>query len=93
MPLENIFAALSVLWEAEKNDKSVFMHCMAGRNRSIVVADCYYYLRTGAHRSDNSTDVLYGKNKSNKLLLNVNDNQLPGIYRIEHFLENCRKLF
>jgi hypothetical protein len=44
-------------------------------------------------RADNSDDVLYGKNKSNKLLLNINDNQLPGIYRMEHFLEKCRELF
>ena len=34
MPLENIFGALSILWEAEKNNHKVFMHCMAGRNRS-----------------------------------------------------------
>lgn len=41
MPLENIFGALSILWEAEKNYLTVFMHCMAGRNRSVTIADCY----------------------------------------------------
>jgi len=93
MPLENIFGALSTLWEAEKNNRTVFLHCMAGRNRSVTIADCYYFIRQGKHRSDNSDDVSYGKNKSNKSLLNINDNQLPGIYRMEHYLENCRELF
>jgi len=93
MPLENIFGALSILWEAEKNNHTVFLHCMAGRNRSVTIADCYYFIRQGKHRADNSGDVSYGKNKSNKLLLNINDNQLPGIYRMELFLEKCRELF
>ena len=93
MPLENIFGALSVMYEAETKSQSIFMHCMAGRNRSITVADCYYFLRKGKHRSENSLDVIYGKNKSNKLLLNIKDNQLPGIFRMECFLEKCRELF
>jgi hypothetical protein len=93
MPLENIYGALSVIWNAETNALKVFMHCMAGRNRSMLIADCYYFMMQGEHRSDNSSDVLYGKNKSNKLLLNVNDNQLPGIFRMEVFLERCRELF
>jgi hypothetical protein len=92
MPLENIFGALSILWEAENNYHRVFMHCMAGRNRSVTIADCYYFIRIGNHRADNSGDVLYGKNKSNKLLLNIDDNQLPGIFRMERFLEKCQEL-
>ena len=92
MPLENIFGALSVLWHAEANNLRVFLHCMAGRNRSVMVADCYYYVRQGRHRPDNDSDVLYGRSKSNKLLLNVNDNQLPGIYRMELFLEKIKEL-
>ena len=63
MPLENIFGALSILWEAEKNYHTVFMHCMAGRNRSVTIADCYYFIRQGKHRADKSGDVLYGKIK------------------------------
>ena len=93
IPLENVFGALSILWYAEKNNRKVFIHCVAGRNRSIMVLDCYYFLRNGKHRADNSKDVLYGKNKSNKLITNINDNQLPGIYRMEHFLEKCKELF
>jgi hypothetical protein len=92
MPLENIFGALSILWEAEKKYQTVLMHCMAGRNRSVTIADCYYFIRQGKHRADNSGDVLYGKNKSNKLLLNIDDNQLPGIFRMERFLEKCQEL-
>ena len=93
MPLDNIYGALSVLWFAEKNNLKVLIHCMAGRNRSIIILDCYYYLRTEKQRADNSEDVEYGKNKLNKLVLNINDNQLPGVFRTEHFLTKCRDLF
>ena len=61
MPLENIYGALSVLWNAEKNDLKVFMHCMAGRNRSVMIADCYYFIRQGRHRADKASDVYLWK--------------------------------
>lgn len=91
-PLENIFGAMMVLWYAEQQNKRVFLHCIAGRNRSVAVADCYYFLRSGEHRADNSPNILYGKNKDNQLLQNIYDNQLPGIFRMEQFLEKCQKL-
>ena len=93
MPIENIYGALSVLWNAEKNGHKVFMYCMAGRNHSVMIADCYYFMRQGNYRADNSSDVLYGQSKRNELFLNINDNQLPGIYRMELFLERCTELF
>jgi hypothetical protein len=92
IPLENVYGAISVLWYAESNNLRVLLHGISGRNRSIMVTDCYYYLKIGRHRKDDASDVLYGKNKSNKLVLNINDNQLPGIYRMELFLEKCRNL-
>lgn len=92
-PLENIYGALQVLWHAEKYDKKVLLHCYAGRNRSITVADCYYFIRTGKHRTDNDQTVDYAKYKNNQLLLNINDNQLPGIFRMDEFLEKCGELF
>jgi len=92
IPLENVYGAVSVLWYAESNNLRVLLHGISGRNRSIMVTDCFYYIKTGSHRKDNARDVIYGKNKSNKLILNINDNQLPGIYRMELFLEKCKKL-
>jgi hypothetical protein len=93
IPLENVYGALSILYYSEINKLKTFIHCMAGRNRSVMIVDCYYYLRSGKHRPDNSNDVLYGKNVSNKMFSNINDNQLPGIYRMEKFLEKCIDLF
>ncbi len=91
-PLECIYGAMAVLRNAEKHKKRVLLHCIAGRNRSVAVADCYFFMRTGEHRHDNSFDITYGKNRSNQLLLNVQDNQLPGIFRTEEFLFKCREL-
>ena len=90
MPLENIYGAICVLWEAEKQGSKVLLHCVVGENRSVCVADCYYFLRTGTHREDmQQSFTTYGQNKYNQLIQNINDNQLPGIFRMEMFLEYC----
>jgi len=92
MPLENIYGAIHVLWQAEKRNSKVLLHCKAGQNRSVCVADCYYFLRTGEHREDlQQSFTTYGKNKYNQLIQNINDNQLPGIFRMGRFLESCRE--
>jgi len=92
-PLENIYAAMLIMWHAEKKQKKLLLHCMSGKNRSIAVADCYYYLRVGRHRPDNSKNIIYGRSKPNQLLENIRDNQLPGVYRMEVFLDKCREVF
>ena len=93
MPLESIYGALRALWHAEQHNKKALLHCMAGQNRSICVADCYYFLRTGKHREDMQQGFTsYGKSKYNQLIQNINDNQLPGIFRMEKFLEGCREV-
>ena len=81
MPLENIFGAMWVLWHAERLNQKVFLHCMAGRNRSRMILDCYEYMMTGEFKEESS------------MMLNVKDNQLPGIYRLEVFLEKCLEVF
>jgi hypothetical protein len=49
--LNSLYAAMSILWEAERQGKMVLIHCAAGINRSQVVMDCYYFLRKGTHRA------------------------------------------
>jgi len=46
MGLNSIYGALQILWIAESQNKKVLLHCHAGANRSVTVAECYYYLRT-----------------------------------------------
>jgi protein-tyrosine phosphatase len=81
MPLENIFAAMQILWRAESEQKKVLVHCMAGRNRSWMISDCYRYMMTGEY------------DETSAMMLNVKDSQLPGIYRLELFLQKCLEVF
>ncbi len=81
MPLENIFGSLYVLWNAERKQQKVMLHCVAGRNRSKMVLDCFRYMKNGKYEEDSS------------LMENVKDNQLPGIYRTEVFLKKCLEIF
>lgn len=93
MPLESIYGALRVMSEAEKQNRSVLLHCHAGRNRSVLIADCYYFLSTMKHREKNQKGLLYALNSPNRIMLNVDDGQLPGIFKMEEFLECCRETF
>jgi len=93
MSLESLYGAMRIMWEVEKHDQFLLLHCHAGRNRSVMVADCYYFLRTQEHRKRNQADLPYAKNNLNRLLLNIDDAQLPGVYKMEEFLECCRETF
>ena len=45
--LNSIYGAMVILFEAEKQNKKVYLHCHAGVNRSKCVQAAYYYMRTG----------------------------------------------
>ncbi len=93
MPLESIYAALRVMHEAEKQNQHLLLHCHAGRNRSVLVADCYYFLSTMTHRKKNQKDLPYAQKNTNRIMPNIDDGQLPGIYKMEEFLEYCLETF
>jgi hypothetical protein len=46
----SIYGALNVLFSAYARDRSVYLHCAAGINRSQTVADCFYFMMSGEHR-------------------------------------------
>ena len=82
--LSSIYGALKVMYEAYRIDDIVLLHCHAGQNRSRTVYECLFYLISGSHAE---------KPERSKLMLNINDGQLPGIYKMEEFLDNCREVF
>jgi protein-tyrosine phosphatase len=49
MSLASLYGALRIMWEAEKHNQALLLHCHSGRNRSVMVADCYFFLRTEKH--------------------------------------------
>lgn len=65
MGINSIYGVLQILWLAESQNKKVLLHCHAGSNRSVTVAECYYYMRTKTYlvRKDNP--------KLNKDILNM----------------------
>lgn len=103
MGMNSIYGALQILFIAEKRNQKVYLHCHAGSNRSVTVADAYYYLRTGAHiirkkpkEFEELTKWLGMKLKNdnnNRLLNNIYDGHLPSVSQIETFLKNCGKVF
>ncbi len=93
MSLESLYGAMRIMWEAEHKDQSLLLHCHAGRNRSVMVADSYYFLRTQEHRQPDQPGLKYANRSPNRLLLNIDDNQLPGVFKMEEFLQGCQESF
>jgi protein tyrosine/serine phosphatase len=93
MSLESLYGAMRIMWEAEQHNQPLLLHCHAGRNRSVMVADSYFFLRTQEHRKENQPNLTYAEKSPNRLLLNIDDGQLPGIFKMEEFLDACRETF
>lgn len=77
MGINSIFGALQILFNAEKQNKKVYLHCHAGVNRSPTVKECYYLLRTG-----NMPEL-----KNSRLKENIEQGFLPSIRRMTSFLK------
>jgi hypothetical protein len=45
--VNSIYGAMVIIQQAEKHNKSVYVHCHAGLNRSPTVWAAYYFMRTG----------------------------------------------
>jgi hypothetical protein len=45
--VNSIYGACTILFLAEQKNKSVYLHCHAGINRSQIVYAAYYFMRTG----------------------------------------------
>lgn len=82
MGLENILKAVSVLEEADKNGFPAIVHCDWGNNRSRVVAEAFYFRKTGSHFEDEY------KGAKNHLVYNCNEGHLPSLQIIENKLKN-----
>ena len=85
MGINSIFGALQILWNAEKKNKKVYLHCHAGVNRSPIIAQCFYYLKTNEYLEDDS--------KRMTIKLNIEAGHLPAQLRFEQFLKDCRETF
>lgn len=81
--INSIYGALQILYQAEKKNKKVYLHCHAGSNRSPTVAECYYKMRTGRYM---------GK-KNARVLDNIESGHLPSIRKMNIFLKECSSSF
>lgn len=78
--LNSVYAALRILYHAETNNKSVYLHCHAGANRSPTIFAAYFYMRTGKHLEENKGGYI------NRLVANCNRGYLPPKAEMEQFL-------
>lgn len=79
--LNSLYGALCILNRAYESDKSVYLHCHAGINRSQSVRAAFYYMKTGSH-----FDFEYGSFK-NTLIKNCAYGYLPPLNEAEDFLK------
>ena len=79
--LNSVYAAMVILYEAEINNKSVYLHCHAGVNRSPAIAAAYYFMRTGTHLKASENGFM------NRLLAMCGRGYLPPKSETEKFLQ------
>jgi len=82
--LNSIYGAMVILFQAEKTNSKVYLHCHAGVNRSQTVRAAYYYMRTGSHIKEEAKGVIILK--SNQLFWNCSKGYLPSLAEMEKFL-------
>lgn len=81
--LNSIYGALQIMYNAELDNKKVYLHCHAGVNRSPTVMECYHFMRTGH----------FLELKNSRLKNNVEFGHLPCINSLKEFLKQCQDSF
>lgn len=80
--LNSIYGALVILYNAEKENKSVYLHCHAGTNRSEIVRAAYYYMKNNKQFDAKNSDISY----LNRLVKACYEKKLPTLEYTEQFL-------
>lgn len=82
--LNSIYGALTILRRAYEQNRTVYLHCHAGINRSQTVRCALYYMMTGQHFKNEYHFY------TNVLIRNCQYGNLPNIIEMEKFLSMMR---
>jgi hypothetical protein len=85
--LNSIYGALVILYNAQKNNKSVYLHCHSGINRSEIVRSACYFMLYGEHYESKETDLKY----INRLIKACHEDLLLPKDKTEKFLTLLKK--
>jgi len=82
MGLHSIYGAMNILRSSEALNLKVLLHCHAGANRSPSVKESYYAMITGEE---------FTKEKTPRIVRNIEFGHLPAFYEYKHFLDQIFK--
>ena len=80
--INSIYGAMVILYNAEKENKKVYLHCHAGIHRSQLIKCCYYFLKTGEQLDNHWSSFI------NQLIADCSRGYLPPKLETESFLTN-----
>lgn len=89
--INSIFAALTILYDTYQQNKSVFLHCYNGTNRSAIVEACFYKMMIGEDLIQSFTKN--GIDFKNRIQYNSFKGFLPHMSLMDSFLKNCKDSF
>jgi len=106
MGLNSLYGAMQILWNAELENAKVLVHCHAGANRSPMIREAYYFLRTGGHfdgfefdeELEERLNEFFNDGKPfkvqySRLKANCEGGHLPPLEKTEKFLKFCSEMF
>lgn len=74
---ENVKKAVTIILQADKEDKRVVVHCDFGAHRSRLVVEAFHFAKFGEH----FTDGYHGY--SNRIIYNCSNHHLPPLEVVE----------
>lgn len=78
--LNSLYGAMVILYNAEKQNKMVYLHCHAGTNRSQIIRAAFHFMMYNEH-------YIGGDDRNiNKLVRACNNKYLPPKHKMEQFL-------
>ena len=81
---ENVKKAVSIVLQADREDKRVIVHCDFGAHRSRLIVEAFHFAKFGHH----FIDGYHGYD--NRIIYNCANHHLPSLEIVEHELRSMR---
>ncbi len=85
----NILAVIEVIKQIHHSNKRIIIHCEAGKNRSVTMAQIYYYYKTGKFMDKKDVVQKFGQDRLDE---NLKRGSVPVLRKFMKMITGFRRL-